>query len=119
MLSCSCTATDQFESYGDKFYLGVFGNFQPSPLLRIGKVRLSVIPVAMEETRFTVELQGKQNEYTAPTEVQLKADDASLDSEKTRDKAIVIESEDGDPLSVVVFAEEISSSDTFRVMPCV
>ena len=76
-------------------------------------------PIGAEETSFNVELQGKESKHTAPTEVELKADDVNLDSVKTRDQAIVVNSVNGDPLSVVAFAEEFSSSDTFRVMPCV
>ena len=111
-------ANDSFESYGDKFYLGLFGNFQPSSF-RIGLVRLAVSPVEKGTASFTVELQGKESKYTAPTEVEMKADDVNLVSEKTRDQAIFVKSDNGNELSVVAFAEEVSSSDTFRVMPCV
>ena len=40
-----------------------------------------------------------------------------MDSEKTRDQAIVVRSEAGE-LSVVAYAEEYTSSDTFKVLPC-
>ena len=76
-------------------------------------------PVKAGESSFTLDFLGKDNKYTAPTEVELKADDVNLDSEKTRDQAIIVRSETGDPLSVVAYAEEYSSSDTFKVMPCV
>ena len=111
-------AEANFESPGDKFYLGLFGNYRPT-FLRIGKVRLSVSPIKAGDSGFTLDFQGKDNKYTAPTEVELKADDVNLDSEKTRDQAIVVRSKTGDPLSVVAYAEEYSSSDTFKVMPCV
>ena len=121
MLTLSTSsANENFESYGDKFYLALFGNFQPqTSFVRIGKVRLSVSPVTEEVSSFTVERQGKKTKYTAPTEVEYKSEDVNLDSIKTRDQSIVIRSENGDALSVVAFAEEYSSSDTFRVMPCV
>ena len=116
----SSSADDNFEGYGNKFYLALFGNFQPqTSFARIGKVRLSVSPVTEEVSSFTVERQGKETKYTAPTEVEYKSEDVNLDSIKTRDQSIVIRSENGDALSVVAFAEEYSSSDTFRVMPCV
>ena len=76
-------------------------------------------PVEAALSRFTLDFLGKGNKYTAPTEVELKADDVNLDSEKTRDQAIIVRSETGDQLSVVAYAEEYSSSDTFKVMPCV
>ena len=110
-------ANDEFESYGNNFYFGLFSNFQPVDFFRIGKVRLSVSPVNAEETSFTVEVQGKESKYTAPTEVELKAADIILDSMKIRDQAVLVKSENGDLLSVVAFTEEYSSSDTFRVMP--
>ena len=118
----SSSADDNFKSYGNKFYLALFGNFQPqTSFASIGKVRLSVSPVTEEVTspKFTVERQGKETKYTAPCEVEYKSEDVNLDSIKTRDQSIVIRSENGDALSVVAFAEEYSSSDTFRVMPCV
>ena len=113
------SAEDNFESYGDKFYLALFGNYQPTSFYRIGNVRLFVSPVSQEESSFTVEREGKETKYTAPTEVEYKSDDVNLDSIKTRDQSIIVRSENGDALSVVAFAEEYSSSDTFRVMPCV
>ena len=113
------TAEVNFDNPGDKFYLGLFGNFRPNDFFRIGKVRLSVSPTKAVESGFSLNFQGKDNKYTAPTEVELKADDVNLDSEGTRDQAIVVRSETGDPLSVVAYAEEFSSSDTFKVMPCV
>ena len=76
-------------------------------------------PVTDGQSGFTVDFLGKKDQYTAPTEVELKAEDVNLDSEKTRDQTIVVTSERGDPLSVVAYAEEYSSSDTFKVMPCV
>ena len=113
------SADNIFESYGDKFYLGLFGNFDPPDFYEIGKVRLAVTPVGEEETQVVVELEGKGTIYTAPTEIELKSNEVNLDSEKTRDRAIIIESENGQQLSVVVYAEEYTSSDTFTVMPSV
>ena len=51
--------------------------------------------------------------------MEFKTDDVALDSEITRDQAIIVESENGDALSVVAFVEEFTSSDTFRVLPSV
>ena len=113
------TGDANFESRGDKFYLGLFGNFRPADFFRIGKVRLSVSPIKSGRSGFTLNFEGKDNKYTAPTEVELKAEDVNLDSEKTRDQAIIVRSEAGDQLSVVAYAEEYFSSDTFKVMPCV
>ena len=76
-------------------------------------------PIKAGQSQVTVDFQGKDNKYTAPTEVELKAEDVNLDSVKTRDQAIIVRSENGDELSVVAYAEEYSSSDTFKVMPCV
>ena len=66
-------------------------------------------PIKAGQSRFTLEFQGKGNKYTAPTEIELKAEDVNLDSEKTRDQAIIVYSENGDELSVVAFAEEYTS----------
>ena len=84
----SSSADDNFEGYGNKFFLALFGNFQPqTSFARIGKVRLSVSPVTEEESSFTVERQGKETKYTAPTEVEYKSEDVNLDSIKTRDQS--------------------------------
>ena len=53
-----------------------------------------------------MEFQGKDNKYTAPTEIELKAEDVNLDSEKTRDQANVVYFENGDELSVVAFGRK-------------
>ena len=113
------SAENNFDSYGDKFFLGLFGNYDPPDFYEIGKVRLAVTPLGEEKMQVVVELEGKGTVYTAPIEIELKSDEVNLDSEKTRDQAIIIESENGAPLSVVAYAEEYTSSDTFRVMPCV
>ena len=76
-------------------------------------------PIKAGQSQFTLDFQGKDSKYTAPTEVELKAEDVNLNSEKTRDQAIIIRSENGDELSVVAYAEEYSSSDSFKVVPCV
>ena len=51
---------------------------------RIGKVTFAVSLIGAEETSFNVELQGKENKHSAPTEVEVKADDVNLDSVKTQ-----------------------------------
>lgn len=68
---------------------------------------------------FTVNVAGTPTTYNAPTEVSMDADQVSLQSDDVRNRAIVVQSLNGDPLSVVGYAEEFTSSDTFKVLPCV
>ena len=73
----------------------------------------------MKMTGFKVDALGTQTVYTAPTEVSMDSGLLDLESVSTRDKAIFIESQNGDPLSVIAYVEEFQSSDTFKVLPSV
>ena len=113
------SADEKFESQGDEFYLSIFSNYEPSEYFRIGKLRLAVEPVGREMTTFMVDALGAQTVYTAPEEVSMDSGLLDLERVSTRDKAIFVKSEAGDPLSVVAYVEEFQSSDTFKVFPCV
>lgn len=62
---------------------------------------------------------GKTETYSTPIEFEFKADKINLQSPDERNKGVYIYSKDGDPLSVIALAEEIQSSDAFKVLPCV
>ena len=105
---------------GDKFLFGLIGNFEPVIYFRINRFRLYVNPVVPNiQSTFTVNVAGTPTTYSAPTEVSLEADQVSIQSDDVRDRAIVVQSLNGDQLSVVGYAEEFTSSDTFKVLPCV
>lgn len=99
--------------------MGFFSNFIPTPRFTIGKVRIAVDPVGSTQTQFVLEALGSQSTFNAPTEIELDANDLKLDSVGLRDRGIFIESGSQNPLSVVAYAEEYTSSDTFKVLPCV
>ncbi len=111
--------TNSFEAEGTKFYFGLFGNFEPVPYFRLNKARLYVNPVASSQSGFTVAISGTSSNYIAPTEVSMDADQVSIQSDGIRDRAVVVESISNDPLSIVAYAEEFTSSDTFKILPCV
>ena len=56
---------------------------------------------------------------SAPEEIEFDAQQLNLKSPAERNKGVFISSKDGDPLSVIAFAEEMQSSDTFKVLPCI
>ena len=56
---------------------------------------------------------------SAPEEIEFDAQQLNLKSPAERDKGVFISSKDGDPLSVIALAEEMQSSDTFKVLPCI
>ena len=100
--------------------MGFFSNFVPTPRFRIGKIRLGVDPAGgLQTTSFSLERLGARTDHIAPIEIELDADDLKLDSVGTRDRGILIESNSQSPLSVVAYAEEYTSSDTFKVLPCI
>jgi len=110
---------ESFDSEGYKFYFGFFGNYQPYPFFEVDKIRLYVSPVVNLSVPFNLVAVGKESSHTAPTEVALSADEVSIVNDDTRERSVVIESSNGSALSVVAFAEEFTSSDTFKVLPCV
>ena len=76
-------------------------------------------PLGKSNTSFTVEAEGKTTTYTGAREVSLKADDVQINSPKSRDRGILVQSLNGEPLSVVAYSEEFVSSDSFKVLPCI
>ncbi len=62
---------------------------------------------------------GKTETYSTPIEFEFQANQINLRSPNERNKGVYIYSKDGDPLSVIALAEEIQSSDAFKVLPCV
>ena len=110
---------ETFTAEGSTFFLGIFANPSLLPFFRIGKFRLAVSPVRSSQVDFIVNASGVPTNYTAPIEVLMDAATVSVDSDGVRDRAIVIESTNNDPLSVVAYTEEFTSLDTFKPLPCV
>lgn len=108
-----------FEAEGTKFYFGFFGNFLPIQRFRINKVRLYVSSATGFPASFMVTVAGTSTNYITPMEVTMDADQVSIQSDSVRDRAVVVQSINNIPLSVVSYAEEFTSSDTFKVLPCI
>ena len=60
-------------------------------------------------------MAGTASDNVAPTEITLRADEVSIESDSVRDRAFVIESNVS--LSVVGYAEEFTSADSFKILP--
>ena len=106
---------DAFEAEGRKFYFGFFGNFDPPSSFEQNNIRLYVNPVEESRSSFILYVAGAADNYVAPTEITMKADEYSIESDSVRDRAFVIESNVS--LSVVGYAEEFTSADTFKILP--
>ena len=106
-----------FEAEGNKFFLGYFSNYIPPGHFVLNKARLFVNPTESLQSSFMLNVSGTVSNLTAPTEVQMNANDVSIVSDNIRDRAIIIQSMDDSPLSVVGYAEEFTSSDTWKVLP--
>jgi hypothetical protein len=105
-----------FESEGSKFYFGFFGNFIP-PAFAQNNIRLYVSPVTASRSNFSVNVAGTSNTMTAPTEVSMDAREVAIRSDAERNGAIVVDSLNNDTLSIIGYAEEFTSADTFKVLP--
>ena len=120
MISITPTGDETFVAEGNEYYFGLFSNFEPaSPFFTINRVRLYVNPVGSSQTDFIVSVAGSTTSYVAPTEVSMDASQLLIDSDTIRDRAVLIQSSNGDPLSVITYVEEFTSSDTFKALPCV
>ena len=62
---------------------------------------------------------GTKTAYSAPTEIEIKGSDVSINSDSIRDRAVVVKSVNNDSLSVMAYVEEFISSDTYKVLPCI
>ena len=49
----------------------------------------------------------------------MDSDDVVIDADSIRDRSVIVRSVNGDPITAVAYAEEFTSSDTFKVLPCV
>ena len=107
---------DIFNAEGKRFYFGFFGNFDP-PSFEQNNIRLYINPVEESQSSFMLNVAGTASDNVAPTEITMKADERSIESDSVRDRAFVIESNVS--LSVVGYAEEFTSADTFKILPCI
>ena len=113
------TAEEGFSSEGNSFFAGFFNNINPQSSSQISKVRFSIDPISRRSSTVFVEAMGEIRPISAPEEVEFDAQQLNLKSPGERNKGVFISSKDGDPLSVIALAEEIQSSDTFKVLPCI
>ena len=122
VLNFVLTGEEAFVGEGNTFYLGFFSNFFPGEFFTRADTRLLVGVNEGEGIRFTVEARGRVTTYTTsrglPTEIDLD-NNLRLSSIQTRDKGIFVRSLQGEALSVVALAEEFTSVDSFKVLPCV
>ncbi len=88
---------------------------------RINKVWFAVKSVTNQQVIVFVQspLSSEVNKYSTPFEIDFPADKVNLQSPEKRNQGFFIYSEEGKPISVIALAEEIHSSDAFKVLPCV
>ena len=111
-----------FVGEGNMFYLGFFNNFNPGRFFSRADIRILVGVNEDRNVQFTVEARGQATTHTtnrsSPTEVDLD-NSLRLNSIRTRGNGILVRSLHGEALSVVALATEFTSTDTFKVLPCV
>ena len=66
-----------------------------------------------------MDVLGKRTQYTGAQEIGFIADEVQLNSPKSRERAIHVQTLNGEPLSVIAYSEEFVSSDSFKLLPCV
>ena len=66
-----------------------------------------------------VDYLGTEATYSAPAEIKIEGSDISIDSDRIRDRAVVVKSVNSGSLSVVAYVEEFISSDAYKVLPSI
>ena len=89
------------------------------PHFQIDNVRLAVTPIVGLQTSFELNYLGNTRTYSAPVDIEIEGSVISIDSDRIRDRAVVVKSVKSDPLSVVAYVEEFISSDAYKVLPSI
>ena len=109
---------DDFIREGTEFAFAAVNNLDVGQFFRRANIRLSVCAVDTDPVSFSVETRDGRLTRTTPSEVSLSRN-LRLTSPGDRDRGIIVRSEDGNQLSVIVISEEFTSSDSFKVLPSV
>lgn len=113
-----CFREDDFIREGTEFAFAAVNNLDVGQFFRRANIRLSVCAVDTDPVSFSVETRDGRLTRTTPSEVSLSRN-LRLTSPGDRDRGIIVRSEDGNQLSVIVISEEFTSSDSFKVLPSV
>ena len=121
-LSLVSTAEESFTGSGSEFYLAFFDNLDFVQFLT--KASVSVRVSNLEERPQTVRISfdtknneteigpGSSMDYYFPVSLR-------LENIGEMGKGVVVRSMDGAGLSVTAYGDELTSSDTYRILPCV
>ena len=80
---------------------------------------MAVIPIVGSQTSFELNYLGNTRTYSTPVDIEIEGSVISIDSDRIRDRAVVVKSVKSDPLSVVAYVEEFISSDAYKVLPSI
>ena len=107
---------------GSLFHLGFFSNLHFQSLLSLANLRVQVSSEDSDTATVRVSYQDTQvtEEVALGETVSIPVDsDMRVRNIQERDKAVVVESVGGQGVSVVAFSEEITSGDSYCVLPCI
>ncbi len=110
---------EDFQSEGNTYSLGLYGNYKPSPFFRIGLFRVAMLsttssPVSVSITNFKGTSNFTANPYV---ETSMITAEHVVSTNTVTDKGIIVQS--SDPFSLVAFDEEFTSADAYKALPCI
>ena len=80
---------------------------------------MAVMPSSASQASFTVTCTDGATNYKEAIEVPMSHDDNMVNDLNIRDSAVLVTSETNDPLSVILYDEEFTSGDGYKVLACV
>ena len=116
------TGDESYTTSGSIYHLGFFNNLRFTSLLSQANLRVQVTSDDSETANVRVSYQDTEVVREVPPGEATSVDVDSqlrLNNIGERDKAVVVESLNGQRISVVGLSEEVTSSDTFCVLPLV
>ena len=111
---------EEFCSEGSEFYVAFFSNIYISPLFsRAGiRVKLNNLEDFQQTVSYTYQSTVRQEGIDSTLEISLPIE-LRFGAVGEKDKGVFIQSTEGARLSVTALGSEISSSDTYTLLPCV
>ena len=120
-VSCDIYFADEeeFVSEGSEFYLAFFNNLQIGFFSQAKvMVRVSNVDVIPDTVEISYDSESRKIESGSTVEVELPTSLRLKDIGKSG-KGVSIRSVNGAKLSVTAFGDELTSSDTYQLLPCV
>ena len=121
-LYCLSAGVEEFMSEGSEFYLAFFDNLDLGQFLTRASVTLRVNNMDQSSQNISISYNSRIEQMEIDSGGSVNFDlpvDIRLKDIGEMDKGISVQSVDGAALSVTAFGNELTSSDTYKLLPCV